>query len=127
MSKKLDIELSQEVAKQAGEKITKVKEELEENKDSFNLFLRETINDSNENVKFIRKSNRVLSILFGVFAIIALCAIVLLSMYNQHLVKQMADENTQRLMDFINSTEFYYDVELTNENSDFNYNNLITK
>lgn len=127
MNKKLDIELSQEVAKQAGEKITKVKEELEENKDSFNLFLRETINDSNENVKFIRKSNRVLSILFGVFAIVALCAIVLLSMYNQHLVKQMADENTQRLMDFINSTEFYYDVELKNENSDFNYNNLISK
>ena len=121
------MELSQEVAKQASEKIIKAKKELEENKDSFNLFLKETISDSNENARFVRKSNRLLSLLFGIFAIVALCGIILLSMYNQNLVKKMADENAKRMMDFINSTDFYYEVELKNESSDYNYNNLISK
>lgn len=125
--KELDMELSQEVAKQASEKIIKAKKELEENKDSFNLFLKETISDSNENARFVRKSNRLLSLLFGIFAIVALCGIILLSMYNQNLVKKMADENAKRMMDFINSTDFYYEVELKNESSDYNYNNLISK
>ena len=125
--KELDMELSKKVAKEAGEKVAKAKEELEHNKDSFNLFLKETISDSNENVRFIRKSNRVLSILFGIFAIVALCGILLLSMYNQHLIKQMAQENTQQMMDFINSTDFYYEVELMNESSDNNHNTLISK
>ena len=125
--KELDMKLSKEVAKEAGEKVAKAKEELEHNKDSFNLFLKETISDSNENVRFIRKSNRVLSILFGVFAIVALCGVIVLSMYNQHLIKQMAQDNTKQMMDFINSTDFYYEVELMNESSDNNFNTLISK
>lgn len=125
--KELDMKLSKEVAKEAGEKVAKAKEELEHNKDSFNLFLKETISDSNENVRFIRKSNRVLSILFGVFAIVALCGVIILSMYNQHLIKQMAQDNTKQMMDFINSTDFYYEVELMNESSDNNHNTLISK
>ena len=121
------MKLSKEVAKEAGQKVAKAKEELEHNKDSFNLFLKETISDSNENVRFIRKSNRVLSILFGVFAIVALCGVIILSMYNQHLIKQMAQDNTKQMMDFINSTDFYYEVELMNESSDNNHNTLISK
>ena len=125
--KELDMKLSKEVAKEAGEKVAKAKEELEHNKDSFNLFLRETISDSKEQARFQRKIIKVLSIILAIVSIVSICGFIGLGMYNQHLIKKMAQENTQQMMDFINSTEFYYDVELTNENSDFNYNNLISK
>ena len=121
------MELSQEVAKQAGEKISKAKKELEDNKDSFNLFLRETINDSKEHVSFLKKIIKALSVFFAIFILIAMFGLISMGMYNQHLIKKMSDENTKQLMDFINSTDFYYEVELMNENSDHNFNNLISK
>lgn len=121
------MELSQEVAKQAGEKISKAKKELEENKDSFNLFLRETINDSKEHVSFLKKIIKALSVFFAIFIFVAMLGLITMGMYNQHLIKKMSDENTKQLMDFINSTDFYYEVELMNENSDHNFNNLISK
>ena len=49
--KNIDVELSQEVAKEASKKINIAKKELEENKDSYNLFLRETVADLRKNLK----------------------------------------------------------------------------
>lgn len=118
------MELSQEVAKQAGEKISKAKQELQENKDSFILFLREMVDDSKEHVKFLRRI--IVGLLIIVLVLIA--GMIALNIYNQHTIKKMAKENNQQLIDFINETDFYYEVELLNEYSNLNTNNLnVTK
>lgn len=121
--KELDMELSQEVAKQAGEKISKAKEELQQNKDSFILFLREMIDDSKEHVKFLRRI--IISLLIIILVLIS--GMVALNIYNQNAIKKMSKENNQQLMDFITQTDFYYEVEMLNEYSDFNYNNVSSK
>ena len=125
------MELSQEVAKQAGEKISKAKQELQENKDSFILFLKESLNDRKDHVNFFKKI-----ICFQFIAnLILVIAIVCLSIYFIHSTNKQSKESNQQFvelnqqfMDFVNETDFYYEVELLNEYSDLNTNNLnVTK
>lgn len=137
--KNIDVKLSEEVAKEASKKINCAKKELEENKDSFNLFLRETVNDSREHVAFLKKIVKILLISFIIFAVVAVGGLIAMGIYNQHLIKnmaydnsqkmkQMADDNAQKIMDFMNQFDFYSEVEILNELSDYNQNNLnITK
>jgi len=131
----IDVKLSEEVAKEASKKINNAKKELEENKDSFNLFLKETIGDSRSHVSFLKKIVRILLISFIVFAVVAVGGLIAMGVYNQHLIKsmsddnaqkmkQMADDNAQKMMDFLNQFDFYSEVEIMNELSDYNQNNL---
>ena len=52
---KLDVELSQEVAKKASEEINNTKKELENNKDAYIHFLKDVFNDAREHTKFLKK------------------------------------------------------------------------
>lgn len=124
MKKDIDMPLSEHVAKEASQKINKLNNELEDNKDSFILFLKEVVGDSRDHVKFLRK------IIIGLF--IALClsiaGLIGLSVYHQHATSKQAKENTKQIMDFFNEFDFYSEIELMNEESDFNYNNVsVTK
>lgn len=128
----IDVELSQEVAKEASKKINTAKKELEENKDSYNLFLRETVADLRKNLKKV-----LIGYIVTVFVFIIAMAVV--GIYSEHLVKNMADknahqikemvdDNAQKMSDFMNQFDFYSEVEIMNELSDYNQNNLnITK
>lgn len=118
--RKLDMELSQEVAKQASEKINNAKKELEDNKDSYIAFMKDMICDSRGHNKFLKT---IIVILF-VITILLIGGMVGLNIYNQTLIKRMADENTKSMNEFIESFDFYSEVEILNELSDNNTNNL---
>ena len=124
MNQKLDVPLSEHVAKEASHQINKLSNELNENKDSYIYFLKDVLNDMREHSKFLK---RVIASFF-IVTVVLICGMVSLNLYNQRLIKTMASENNARLMDFIESTDFYYEVELSNESSDYNTNSLnVTK
>lgn len=121
--KNLDMEISQEVAKKASEKINNVKRELEDNKDSYNSFLKDVLHDSRENTRFLKKV--IVSLLIVILVLIL--GMVGLNIYNQNTIKKMSKENMNEFMKFINETDFYYEVDLSNESSNFNYNTINSK
>lgn len=123
MKEQLDMPLSQHVAKEASQQINKLDKELNENKDSFIFFLKDVINDNKQHVKV---KNKVICFLCGLVLILIL-ALVGLSIYFINLSNKQAKESTKQFMEFLNESEFYYEVELMNENSDYNFNNLISK
>ena len=123
MKQKIDVPLSEHVAKEASQQINKLDKELNENKDSYIFFLKDVVNDGKDHVKFLRK------IIKGMFAfcIILVLAIVGLTIFSIRNSNKQSKEFNQQLMDFINETDFYYEVELKNESSNFNTNNMNLK
>ena len=118
MNEKIDMPLSEQVAKEASQKINKLDKELNENKDSFIFFLKDVLSDSKANVKFLKKI-----ICFQFIGIIMLiCGIIGIAIYCQNSTNKQYKESTKQFMDFINETDFYYEVELMNEYSDNNKN-----
>ena len=120
MKRDIDVPLSEHVAKEASQKINKLNNELEDNKDSFILFLKEVVGDSRDHVRFLRK------VIIGLF--IALClsiaGLIGLSVYHQYSTNKQSKETTKQIMDFMNQFDFYSEVEILNELSDYNNNNL---
>lgn len=118
--KRMDMELSKKVAEKASKEINEAKRELEDNKDSYIMFLKDVLNDTRSNTKFLKKTILMmfLAIVIMILAIGGVC------IYSQNLIRNITKENTQQIMDFINSTEFIYEVEMNNENSNFNNNEV---
>ena len=123
MKQKIDVPLSEHVAKEASQQINKLDKELNENKDSYIFFLKDVVNDGKDHVRFLRK---IIKGLF-VFCIILVLAIVGLTIFSIRNSNKQSKEFNQQLMDFINETDFYYEVELKNESSNFNTNNMNLK
>ena len=123
MKQKFDVPLSEHVAKEASQQINKLDKELNENKDSYIFFLKDVVNDGKDHVRFLRK---IIKGLF-VFCIILVLAIVGLTIFSIRNSNKQSKEFNQQLMDFINETDFYYEVELKNESSNFNTNNMNLK
>ena len=123
MKQKFDVPLSEHVAKEASQQINKLDKELNENKDSYIFFLKDVVNDGKDHVRFLRK---IIKGLF-VFCIILVLAIVSLTIFSIRNSNKQSKEFNQQLMDFINETDFYYEVELKNESSNFNTNNMNLK
>lgn len=123
MKQKIDVPLSEHVAKEASQQINKLDKELNENKDSYIFFLKDVVNDGKDHVRFLRK---IIKGLF-VFCIILVLAIVSLTIFSIRNSNKQSKEFNQQLMDFINETDFYYEVELKNESSNFNTNNMNLK
>lgn len=121
--KKLDVELSQEVAKEASKEINNTKKELENNKDAYISFMKDVFSDTREHTKFHKR----LIIALLISNIITIFAMVGLNVYHQNALKSMADDNTQKISDFMNQFDFYSEVEIMNEFSDYNHNNLNIK
>ena len=119
----LDVELSQEVAKKASEKINNTKKELENNKDAYINFMKDVFNDTREHTKFLKK----VVIYFSTALIILIIGIIGLTIYNQNTIKKMADENVKQFTDFVDAFEFYSEVEILNELSDNNENHLVVQ
>lgn len=118
--KKLDVKLSQEVAKEASKEINNTKKELENNKDAYISFMKDVFNDTREHTKFHKR----LIIALFISNILVVLGMIGLNVYHQNALKAMADDNAQKISDFMNQFDFYSEVEIMNEFSDYNQNNL---
>lgn len=118
---KLDVELSQEVAKKASEEINNTKKELENNKDAYIHFLKDVFNDAREHTKFLKK----IIICFIVTLIILVGGTIGVTIYNQNAIRKMADDSIRQFTDFVEAFDFYSEVQILNELSDDNENNLV--
>ena len=118
--KRMDMELSKKVAEKASKEINEAKRELEDNKDSYIMFLKDVLNDTRSNTKFLKKTILMmfLAIVIMILAIGGVC------IYSQNLIRNIAKENTQQIMDFINSTDFYSEIELLNDTSNYITNDM---
>ena len=118
--KRMDMELSKKVAEKASKEINEAKRELEDNKDSYIMFLKDVLNDTRSNTKFLKKTILMmfLAIIIMILAIGGVCV------YSQNLIRNIAKENAQQIMDFINSTDFYSEIELLNDTSNYITNDM---
>lgn len=118
--KRMDMELSKKVAEKASKEINEAKRELEDNKDSYIMFLKDVLNDTRSNTKFLKKTILMmfLAIVIMILAIGGVC------IYSQNLIRNITKENTQQIMDFINSTDFYSEIELLNDTSNYITNDM---
>lgn len=98
MNEKIDMPLSEHVAKEASHKITKLDKELNENKDSFIFFLKDVINDNKQHAKFLKK---IIYILCGI-VLTLIIALASLSVYFVNLSNKQSKETTKQFMEFLN-------------------------
>ncbi len=110
MSNDMDIPISEQVAKEASEKVCTIKHELEDNKDSYIAFMKDVLMDSREHSRFLKK---VVIIAFVVLAF-AIAGVFGLTVYNQRAMKAMADENARNLTDMAKQTTEEFVDFLTN-------------
>lgn len=118
--KRMDMELSKKVAEKASKEINEAKRELEDNKDSYIMFLKDVLNDTRSNTKFLKKT----ILMMFIAIVIMILAIGGVCVYSQNLIRNIAKENTQQIMDFINSTDFYSEIELLNDTSNYITNDM---
>lgn len=123
----LDLELSKKVAEESAKQIREVVNELEHNKDGFIMFLKDTNSDKKEEVRASRKTIRWCFIIILILIAVSFC----ISIACLTIVKNMAEENNnkmikvvsetnERYMKFLENAEFYTEVEMQTDNSSFN-------
>lgn len=123
----VDLELSKKVAEESAKQIREIVNELEHNKDGFIMFLKDTNSDKKEEVKASRKTIRWCFIIILILIAVSFC----ISIACLTIVKNMAEENNnkmikvvsetnERYMKFLENAEFYTEVEMQTDNSSFN-------
>lgn len=116
MSNDMDIPISEQVAKEASEKVCTIKHELEDNKDSYIAFMKDVLTDSREHSRFLKKVVIIAFVVLG----LTIAGVFGLTVYNQRAMKAMADENARNLTDMAKQTteefmNFLTDVDLCSE------------
>lgn len=123
----VDLELSKKVAEESAKQIREIVNELEHNKDGFIMFLKDTNSDKKEEVRASRKTIRWCFIIILILIAVSFC----ISIACLTIVKNMAEENNnkmikvvsetnERYMKFLENAEFYTEVEMQTDNSSFN-------
>ena len=124
MADSIDIEISKKIAEEAGKQMESLKRELESDKNAHISLLEDILSDVKEQRKFLKSV--LTSIIVLLFIVIA--GSFGLSLYNQKLLKDCSVENTEKIFEFISTTEFDSSVEFTTDNDSTNYGNLtVTK
>lgn len=108
----VDLPLSKKVAEEAGKKVREMAHELEENKDSYILFLKDVVSDNKEHRK---SQDATIKKCFGVIFFLIAC-MASLFVYGLNL---MAKQN-EKFMHFMQTIDFYSEVELITDNESFN-------
>ncbi len=122
--KNLDIEISEKVAEEAGKQILQLKKEIEQDKNAHISLLEDILSDAKEQRKILK------SICISLFIILFMVIIGSfgLSLYNQKILKDCTVENTEKIFEFISTTDFNSSVEMITDNDSENNGNLsITK
>lgn len=122
--KNIDIEISERVAEEAGKQMQQLKKEIESDKNAHISLLEDILSDVKEQRKFLK----YISISLFILLFIVIAGSFTLSLYNQKLLKDCTVQNTEKMLDFISTTDFNSNVEMNTDNNSENNGNLsITK
>ena len=120
----IDIEISEKVAEEAGKQMQQLKREIESNKTAHISLLEDILSDVKEQRKFLKS----ISVSLFVLLFIVIAGSFGLSIYNQKLLKDCTVQNTEKMLDFISTTDFNSNVEMITDNNSENNGDLsITK
>ena len=113
MTEKLDMEISEKVAAEAGRQMTQLKKDIESDKNAHISLLEDILSDNKEQRKFLK------SICVALLAIVFIVIIGSFGagVYNQKLLKNMSTENTEKIFEFISNTDFNSSVEMNTDNN----------
>lgn len=120
----IDIEISEKVAEEAGKQMQQLKREIESNKTAHISLLEDILSDVKEQRKFLK----FISISLFVLLLVVIIGSFGLSLVNQKFLKDCTVQNTEKMLDFISTTDFNSNVEMITDNNSENNGNLsITK
>ena len=120
----IDIEISEKVAEEAGKQMQQLKREIESNKTAHISLLEDILSDVKEQRKFLK----FISISLFILLLVVIIGSFGLSLVNQKFLKDCTVQNTEKMLDFISTTDFNSNVEvITDSNSENNGNLSITK
>ena len=119
-----DIEISEKVAEEAGKQMQQLKREIESNKTAHISLLEDILSDVKEQRKFLK----FISISLFILLLVVIIGSFGLSLVNQKFLKDCTVQNTEKMLDFISTTDFNSNVEMITDNNSENNGNLsITK
>lgn len=120
----IDIEISEKVAEEAGKQMQQLKREIESNKTAHISLLEDILSDVKEQRKFLK----FISISLFILLLVVIIGSFGLSLVNQKFLKDCTVQNTEKMLDFIATTDFNSNVEMITDNNSENNGNLsITK
>ena len=120
----IDIEISEKVAEEAGKQMQQLKREIESNKTAHISLLEDILSDVKEQRKFLK----FISISLFILLLVVIIGSFGLSLVNQKFLKDCTVQNTEKMLDFISTTDFNSNVEMIKDNNSENNGNLsITK
>ena len=120
----IDIKISEKVAEEAGKQMQQLKREIESNKTAHISLLEDILSDVKEQRKFLK----FISISLFILLLVVIIGSFGLSLVNQKFLKDCTVQNTEKMLDFISTTDFNSNVEMITDNNSENNGNLsITK
>lgn len=120
----IDIKISEKVAEEAGKQMQQLKREIESNKTAHISLLEDILSDVKEQRKFLK----FISISLFILLLVVIIGSFGLSLVNQKFLKDCTVQNTEKMLDFISTTDFKSNVEMITDNNSENNGNLsITK
>lgn len=99
--KDVDVPLSEEVAKQASKEINELKRNLDSNKDAYISLLQDVLGDMRDQRKFLK----TILIFLCVLCFILVVGISILGVWNQIILKRIAENNVNTFVDFVSSLD----------------------
>ena len=125
----IDIEISEKVAEEAGKQMQQLKREIESNKTAHISLLEDILSDVKEQRKFLK----FISISLFILLLVVIIGSFGLSLVNQKFLKDCTVQNTEKMLDFISTTDFNSNVEMIADNNSesemikwiFQINNMI--
>lgn len=118
--KEIDIQISEKVAEEASKQINSIKKELENDKTAHIQLLSDTIKDCHNERKFIKNIAIILCVLISMSVI----GSFILGMYNQRLLKEMSNNNTEKMLEFLSDYSFSTDANINVDNESNNLGNI---
>ena len=116
----LDIQISEKIAEEASKQISEIKKELEDDKNAHIQLLGDTIKDCHNERKFIKNIAIILCILISMSVI----GSFILGMYNQRLLKEMSNDNTNKMLEFLSNYSFNASANIDVDNESNNAGNI---
>lgn len=100
-NKEIDVSLSQEVANQASKEINELKQTVEANKDAHISLLQDVLGDMRDQRKFLK----TICMFLCVLALVLVVGMCILGVWNQIILKRIADNNVSTFVEFVSSLD----------------------
>lgn len=116
----LDIQISEKIAEEATKQINEIKKELEDDKNAHIQLLSDTIKDCHNERKFIKN----IAIILCGLVFMSVIGSFILGIYNQRLLKEMSNNNTDKMLEFLSNYSFNTDANINVDNESNNLGNI---